>query len=96
MQGQIRVVIADDHRLFREGIRLILRQEKGIEIVGEATSWHHTIDVISDLKSDVVLLDFAMPESDGIQVITPIREKSQRPRRSCSLPLWMKPRFSRP
>ena len=78
MEGQIRVVIADDHRLFREGIRLILRQEKGIEIVGEAATGPQTIDVISDLKPDIVLLDITMPEMDGIRAIQPIREKSPK------------------
>ena len=78
MEGQIRVVIADDHRLFREGIRLILRQEKGIKIVGEAANGPQTIDVISDLKPDVVLLDITMPEMDGIQVIASIKEKSPK------------------
>lgn len=78
MGDQIRVVIADDHRLFREGLHLILRQEKGIEIVGEAATGPKTIDVISDLKPDVVLLDITMPEMDGIQAIPPIREKSPK------------------
>jgi len=76
MEHQIRVVIADDHRLFREGIRLILRNEKAIEIVGEAVNGLQTINVVNDLKPDVVLLDIKMPEMDGIQVIPPIRQKS--------------------
>jgi DNA-binding NarL/FixJ family response regulator len=78
MEGQIRVVIADDHRLFREGLRLILRQEKGIKIVGEAATGPQTIHVISELKPDIVLLDITMPEMDGIQAIQPIREKSPK------------------
>lgn len=78
MEGQIRVVIADDHRLFREGIRLILRQEKGIKIVGEAASGPQTIDVISDLKPDVVLLDITIAKINGTQVVLPIRQKSPK------------------
>lgn len=76
MEGQIRVVIADDHRLIREGIRMMLRDEKDIEIVGEAANGLQTINVVDDLKPDVVLLDVSMSEIDGIQAIVPIREKS--------------------
>ena len=75
-EHRIRVVIADGHRLFREGIGRILRDEKGIEIVGEAVNGLQTINVVNDLKPDVVLLDIRMPEMDGIQVISPIRQKS--------------------
>lgn len=74
--GRIRVVIADDHRLFREGLRLILSREGGIDIVGEATNGLQTIEVVSDLQPDVVLLDITMPGMDGIEVIRPVKEKS--------------------
>ncbi len=78
MEGEIKIVIADDYRLFREGIRQILRQEKGIQIVGEAVNGLQTINVVKDLRPDVVLLDIAMPEQDGIQVILPITQKSPK------------------
>ena len=76
MEDQIRIVIADDHRLFREGIRLILRQENGIQIVGEAVNGLQTINVVNDLKPDVVLLAITIAKVDGIEVILPIRQKS--------------------
>jgi len=78
MGDQIRVVIADDHRLLREMLHLALRQETGIEVVGEAGNGLQTIDVISDLKPDIVLLDIIMPEMDGIKVLPAIREKSPK------------------
>ncbi len=78
MGDQIRVVIADDHMLLREMLCQILRQEKSIEVVGEAGNGLQTIDVISDLKPDVVLLDIIMPEMDGIKVLPAIREKSPK------------------
>lgn len=74
--GPIRVVIADDHRLFREGLRLILSGEAGVEIVGEAATGLEAIEVVSNLKPDVVLLDITMPGMDGIEVIRPIRQTS--------------------
>jgi DNA-binding NarL/FixJ family response regulator len=75
---RIQVIIADDHRLFREGIRLILREEADIQIVGEAANGLQTLSLVERLKPDVALLDIAMPEMDGIQVILPLRRKSPR------------------
>jgi len=76
MVDQIRVVIADDHGLFREMLRLVLRRKGNIKIVGEAANGRETLDVISNLKPDIVLLNGTMPEMDGIQVLPAIREKS--------------------
>jgi DNA-binding NarL/FixJ family response regulator len=78
MEGQIRIVIADDHRLFWEGIRLMLDEENGIQIVGETLNGPQTINVVTDLEPDVVLLDITKAEMNGIQVILPIREKSPK------------------
>jgi DNA-binding NarL/FixJ family response regulator len=72
----ISVVIADDHRLFREGLRLILAQEESITVVGEAANGLQTISVISDLKPDVVLLDIKMPDKSGIEILPAIRKNS--------------------
>jgi NarL family two-component system response regulator LiaR len=76
MEDQIRIVVADDHRLFREGIRLILEQVEGIQMVGEAVNGLQAINVVKELKPDVVLLDIGMPKMDGTQVILPIRRQS--------------------
>jgi len=74
----IKVVIAGNHRIFREGLRLILHREKDIQIVGEAVNGLQTIDVVNDLKPDVVLLYIIMPKMDGIEIIPPIRQKSPK------------------
>jgi len=76
MAGKIRVVIADDHGLFREMLRLAMRREGSIKIVGEAANGRQTIDVIRDLKPDIVLLDSTMPQMGGIEVLPVIREKN--------------------
>jgi DNA-binding NarL/FixJ family response regulator len=76
--GQIKVLIAGNHRILREGLRLILHREKNIQIVGEAVNGLQTIDVVNDLKPDVVLLDIIMPKMDGIEIIPPIRQKSPK------------------
>ena len=78
MGRQIRVLIADNHRLFREGLCRILSREQGIQIVGEAVNGLQAINMVKELKPDVVLLDVRMPEMDGIQVIQPIHYKSPK------------------
>ena len=78
METPVRVVIADDHRLFREGLRSILSQEKSINIVGEAVNGPQTISVVDHLKPDVILLDITMGEMNGIKLISAIREQSPR------------------
>jgi DNA-binding NarL/FixJ family response regulator len=78
MTDKIRVVIADDHRLIRESLRQILSGEANIKVVGEAATGPRAIDVITQLKPDIVLLDIYMPEMDGFSAIQPIREKSPK------------------
>ena len=78
MGSRIRIVIADDHGLFREMLRITLHREGSIKIVGEAANVRQTIDLISELKPDIVLLNSTMPEMDGIEVLPEIREKNQK------------------
>jgi len=76
MKGPIRVLIADGHRLRREGLGLMLGDENGIEVVAEAVNGIQAIALVDDLKPDVVLLDISLPEIDGIQAVLPIRQES--------------------
>ena len=73
---KIRIVIAEDHRLFREGLRLILKNESGFEIIGEAVDGTEAVYIASNHKPDVVLLDVSLPKMDGIQAIPLIKQKS--------------------
>jgi DNA-binding NarL/FixJ family response regulator len=63
----IRVLIADDHRLFRDGLRNLLTNQSGLEVVGEATDGPRAVLAVRRLKPDVVLMDIAMPELNGIE-----------------------------
>lgn len=73
---KIRLMIVEDHRLCRESLRLALGQETFIEIVAQSVNGLKAIDVISELKPDIVLVGITMPESDGIQIISAIKERS--------------------
>jgi two-component system, NarL family, response regulator DegU len=72
----IKVVVADDHTLFREGIRRILSLEKDILVVGEAARGDEIIKVVERTKPDVLLLDLKMPRGDVVQTLLEIKEKN--------------------
>ncbi|MBI9060665.1 MAG: response regulator transcription factor [Marinilabiliaceae bacterium] len=61
-----RIVIVDDHRLFREGLKLILQEEQNYEIAGEFADGHEFIKFLNIVKPDLVLLDINMPVMNGI------------------------------
>jgi DNA-binding NarL/FixJ family response regulator len=73
----IRVLVADDHAVVREGLRTFLRLQKGIEVVGEAGDGAEAVAEAERLEPDVVLMDLVMPKLDGIEAMRRIRE--QRP-----------------
>ena len=70
----IKVVIADDHTLFREGLKRILSLEKEILVVGEASRGDEIAKVVERTKPDVLLLDLKMPKGDLIQTLLDVRE----------------------
>ena len=75
----IRVVIADDHRVVRDGLCYLLSQEPDVEIVGEAGDGQQTVDVVAATRPDVLLLDLYMPEPDGHAVLAALRDAPHRP-----------------
>jgi DNA-binding NarL/FixJ family response regulator len=71
----IRIVIADDQMLFREGLRTLLSTRNDLEIVGEASDGEEAIALVESLHPSVVLMDLRMPRLDGIQATARIRER---------------------
>ncbi len=65
---KIRILIADDHALFRSGLRELIEKETDMEVVGETGSGHETLRVLESIKVDVMLLDISMPGLSGIQI----------------------------
>ena len=66
---QIRVLMADDHAIFREGLRKLLDGDDEITIVGEAANGNDCIKMLTKLKPDILLLDLRMPDKDGLAVL---------------------------
>jgi DNA-binding NarL/FixJ family response regulator len=76
MEQKIRVLVIDEHALFREGLRLILEQEPDICVVGEAADGAEALAQLEAQAPDVVLLDLLMPEASGLETLGRLREKS--------------------
>jgi two-component system, NarL family, response regulator LiaR len=72
----IRVAIADDHAVVRQGLRTFLELQDDMEVVGEAVDGADAVDLVERTDPDVVLLDLVMPEVDGIEATRRIRERS--------------------
>ena len=70
----IKVLIADDHAIVRDGIQQLLKKESDLEVIGKAIDGKQALDKAKDLNPDVVLLDIAMPNLNGLEVIDLIRE----------------------
>lgn len=67
MSDKIRVLICEDHALFREGLRAILRDHPSIEVAGEAVTGRDALEKARQLRPDVVLMDIEMPEMTGLE-----------------------------
>ncbi|MBI3537851.1 MAG: response regulator transcription factor [Chloroflexi bacterium] len=72
----IRVVIADDHTIVRQGIRSLLQAEPDIKVIGEASDGREAVQLTRELKPDVVVMDLAMPEMDGLEATRVIKQES--------------------
>lgn len=71
----IRVILADDHQMVREGLQLILNRAEGIEVIGEANDGQVAVEVVGRLLPDVVVMDVAMPKLNGMEATGQIKAK---------------------
>ncbi|MEO8135692.1 MAG: response regulator transcription factor, partial [Betaproteobacteria bacterium] len=74
----IRIVVADDHTIVREGLKQLLRAADGIQIAGEAQDGHEVMQAVRELDFDVLLLDMSMPGKSGIELIKLVRAEKPK------------------
>ncbi len=72
----IRIVVADDHSLFRRGVVAAISAQPGMEVVGEAANGREAVEVAKKLHPDVVLSDLSMPEMSGVEVARHLRQEA--------------------
>jgi len=70
----VRVLIADDHRLFAESLMAVLSQDERVDVVGIAEDGKEAVDLAAELRPDVILMDLKMPVLDGFEATRRIRE----------------------
>ena len=75
MADRIRILLVDDQRLMREGLRILLELEPDLEIAGEATNGQEALDTYAEIEPDVVLMDVRMPGMDGVEATWRLRER---------------------
>ncbi len=71
---RLRVLVVDDHALFRRGLEMVLDQEPDMELVGEASDGHEAVEKAQQLMPDVVLMDVRMPKRSGIEATAEIKD----------------------
>lgn len=78
--NRIRIVIADDHPIVRDGIKRLLALESDIDVVGEAGDGRSVLDVVHETNPDVLLLDLRMPNLDGLGALETLQQTNKRTR----------------
>jgi DNA-binding NarL/FixJ family response regulator len=70
----IRILLADDHTIFRQGLKAVIEKEQDLEVVQEAASGREAVSLAANYEADVVLLDISMPDTHGLDVLKQIRQ----------------------
>jgi DNA-binding NarL/FixJ family response regulator len=77
-QSVIKILLAEDHTIVRQGLKLILAAHSDLEVIGEAANGREAVELAASLKPDIVLMDVAMPELNGIEATRRIVQDSPR------------------
>ena len=75
MSDTIKIILADDHRIFRKGLKSLFSEKKNIEVLAEADNGDEAVEATRKYKPEIVVMDIAMPKTDGIEATRQIRER---------------------
>jgi DNA-binding NarL/FixJ family response regulator len=78
----VKIIIADDYSMIRQGLKLLLQAEPGFRVIGEAANGLQAVDLVDKLHPDILLTDFEMPGLDGVRVIKEIGRTSSKETRA--------------
>lgn len=70
-----RILLADDHKLVRAGLKLLIENDASLEVVGEASDGNQALRLIEEVRSDLIILDLSMPGMDGVQCVKEIKNR---------------------
>jgi len=73
--SSIRVLLADDHAIVRNGVAQILNEQRGISVVARAADGAEAVELFASIRPDVALIDLRMPKVEGVQVVEKIRDR---------------------
>src|SRR5260370_41043294 len=73
--SKLRIFLADDHETVREGLKMMINGQSGMEVVGEAGDGRAALERLPQLKPEIVLMDIAMPDMNGLEATKKIREQ---------------------
>jgi DNA-binding NarL/FixJ family response regulator len=76
-QPKTKIIIVDDHKLFRSGLKFILNEIEGVEVIGEASNGKEFLELLNYLEPDLVIMDISMPEMNGIEACQKSLEKNR-------------------
>lgn len=70
----IRLVIADDHKMFRDGLRTLLERQRNLDVAGEAATGSELLELVETIRPDIAVLDVSMPDLNGVEAARRVRE----------------------
>ena len=73
---KIQILLVDDHNMVRQGLRVLLEAEQDIEIVGEAETGRQAVQMVKNLRPDVIVMDVAMPNLNGLEATRQIMKEA--------------------
>ena len=76
MEEKIKILLIDDHHIFREGVKKIIEMEEDLMVVGEGSDGEEALALVEELHPDVVLMDINMPKMNGVEATAAIFERS--------------------